>query len=931
MPSLDAISLNRRRALQLMASGVAAAMARCSPPPEEIVPYVHMRERLVPGEILRFASAVTLSGYGRGVIGLTHQGRPVKLEGSPNHPASLGGTDVFIESELMNLYDPSRTKVGRGPLAIADWDSFEAAFHRAVEQAGGASKARLRLLTGRITAPSCINAIKALLARYPNARWHRYEPIDDDNETRGLALAFGKPLLTRPRLQDADVVLSLGGDPLGPGPDQPAFARAFAQRRQPNKPMMRLYACESVWTLTGANADHRLALSPDQLTRFAWSIAENFGVAKRGDKFGFENHARVVAEDLKSARSHALVIAGRDQPPEMHALAAWLNWQLLAPIDYIAPVDPVAETHAESFAALEKDISAHGADALVIVGANPVYDRDPDLARAIQKAAFSANLDLQEHETAAACQWHMPMSHALETWSDPRGSDGTAAIAQPLITPLYDSRSPQALIAMLAGEGAASDRARVQTTWRDHASGNFDDWWRGVLENGIIPGSAATPVQLRAPKLPTRKNPQKHSFDLVIGPDPSIWDGRYAANAWLQECPKPFTKEVWGNSIEISDEDAGTLKLKDGDYARVSRGRAATTGVIRVRRGQAKGVISMPLGYGRAKAGEIGTGIGFNAYPLLRGQGAITIEAADSAPATHTTFGHADIEGELEKLYPQFSLATLAALKEPKREHQATLLPKSEWPPRMNDDGYAWAMVIDNSLCIGCNACVIACQGENNVPIVGPQEIDRHREMHWLRIDSYERTQGSGPRIGFEPVPCMHCENAPCEPVCPVEASVHDDEGLNVQVYNRCIGTRFCQANCPYKVRRFNWFDYTGSQAYGDMDAPIVSAQRNPDVTVRDRGVMEKCTYCVQRIARAEHIANRENRRVRDGEVVTACQAACPTRAISFGNIDDHKAYIMALRKEERHFALMGELGTRPRTTYLAHIFNPNPAWERLA
>ncbi len=930
-PLADTLALDRRRALQLLGAGVAAAMARCSPPPEEIVPYARMRERLVPGEILRFASATTLSGYGRGVIGLTHQGKPTKLEGNRDHPASLGGTDVFIESELMNLYDPSRSRAVRGPVPASDWDSLHAAFAQAIAQAGGARKARLRLLTGRITQPTCIARMEALLARYPNASWHRYEPVDDDNETAGLALAFGRKLVARPRLQDAKIVLCLGADPLGPGPDQPAFARAFARRRRSDAHMMRLYACESVWTLTGANADHRLALAPSDVARFAWSVAENFGVAAGGGEFGYENHARVVAEDLQSARSHALVIAGRDQPPELHALAAWLNWQLLAPVDYIAPVDPVAESHAGSFDALHKDLSAHGADALLIVGANPVYDRDRDFARAIGKAPFSAHMDLHETETGKACQWHMPMSHILETWSDPRGPDGTAAIAQPLITPLYDSRSPQALIAMLAGEGRASDRDLVRATWRANAAGHFEDWWRGILEQGVIPGTAAAPAQLRAPKLPPRKIPQNGPFDLVIGPDPCIWDGRFAANAWLQECPKPFTKEVWGNSIALSEDDARKMNFKDGDRARLSRGHAWTNGVIRVRRGQANGVIALPLGYGRRQAGEIGTSVGFDAHPLLRGKGAVAIEAAAHAPATHSTFGHADIEGELEKLFPQFSLAALAARKEPiDREHLDTLLPKSEWPPQMNDDGYAWAMVIDNSLCIGCNACVVACQAENNVPVVGPHEIDRHREMHWLRIDTYERQGHSGPRIGFEPVPCMHCENAPCEPVCPVEASVHDDEGLNVQVYNRCIGTRFCQANCPYKVRRFNWFDYTGSEAYADMNAPIVSAQRNPDVTVRDRGVMEKCTYCVQRIARAEHEATKENRKVREGEVVTACQAACPAGAISFGNRDDGKSRVAQLRKDKRHFALMNDLGTRPRTTYLASVFNPNPAWERL-
>ncbi|MGH6889311.1 MAG: 4Fe-4S dicluster domain-containing protein [Rhizomicrobium sp.] len=921
-------SLNRRRALQILASSVAAGMASCSRPTDEIVPYVNMPERLVPGEPLKFATAMALAGYGRGVIGITYEGRPTKLEGNPLHPASLGGTDVFMEADILDLYDPARSKAPRGAFPAEDWGLFVQAFEAARARAGADGKFGLRLLTGRIVSPTFLAQWQALAKRFPAARWHRYEPIDDDNETEGLKGAFGKPLLARPRLSEADVVLCLGADPLGHGPEQPALARSFARRRVPEQAdgMLRLYVCESAWTLTGANADHRLALAPAGIGDFARAVAARLGAAGAAAPPPFEKQAALVASDLLAHHGRAIVLAGRDGQPELHALAAWMNARLAAPVDYIAPVDPVTETHAGSLAALEHDLDAGVVDALVVIDANPAYDRGVDFAHRIGRARFTAHLGLHDDETARACQWHLPMSHLLETWSDIRAPDGTASIVQPLITPLYDTRTPQALLAMLAGARTPRDYDLVRERW-NRGTGDFEGWWRGVLEQGVIAGTAAHPLALDTPALP-RINPARDArLALVAAPDPSVWDGRYANNAWLQECPKPLTKEVWGNAIEIAPEDAAAFGVAEGGFARLACGPAAVEAPVRVRKGQAKGVVAVRFGYGRTHAGPIGEGVGFDAWALWARRGdAVTLASAQEGTSTHSTFGHAIIDEADHKLFPRLTLGELARLSHPISKAQSakpTLLAK-----RAPDDGYAWAMAIDNALCIGCNACVVACMAENNVPVVGPDEIDRHRDMHWLRIDSYTEAGAGGERIGFEPVPCMQCEDAPCEPVCPVEASVHDTEGLNVQVYNRCIGTRFCESNCPYKVRRFNWFEYTGTQAYADMGAGIVSAQRNPDVTVRTRGVMEKCTYCVQRITRARREAEREKRTIRDGEVVTACQAACPTRAITFGNLDDRRAHVVAQKSRKRHFTLLADLGTRPRTTYLAHVSNPNPLWE---
>ncbi|HEX4080308.1 MAG TPA: 4Fe-4S dicluster domain-containing protein [Rhizomicrobium sp.] len=924
-------SLSRRDALHLLASSVAATMASCTQPTNEIIPYVNMPERLIPGEPLKFATSVALAGYGRGTIGITYEGRPTKLEGNPLHPASLGGSDVFMEADILDLYDPARSRAPRGPSMVNSWDEFLQAFEAARAHAVGNGGFRLRVLSGRITSPTFVRLWQALARGFPAARWHRYEPVDDDSETQGLKLAFSRPMLARPRISDANVVLCLGADPLGPGPEQPALARAFSTRRNSEKPggMLRLYACESAWTLTGANADHRLVLAPAAICDFALAVAARLGADDGSSpSLAFKKEVEAVSDDLLAHRGHAMVLAGRTQPPELHALAAWMNARLGAPIDYIEPVDTVPGTHAGSLAALEHDLESGAVDALVIIGANPAYDRGVEFSHMIGRARLSAHMGLYADETARACRWHLPMSHILESWSDIRGPDGTASIVQPLIMPLYDSRTPEALLALVTGNRSPRDYDLVRQTWNRGGNGDFESWWRGAVERGVIEGTGAKPVTVSAPSLPQVKPAGPGRLVVTTGPDPSIWDGRYANNAWLQECPKPFTMEVWGNAIEVSPEDAKEFGIADSKYARLTCGLAVVDAPVRIRSGQAKGVVAVTLGYGRVAAGPIGDGVGFNAWPLwARRNEPVSLSPIDSGPATHTTFGHAVLDEADDKLFPRFTLAELAKLRRP------ITRPESSEPTLLHtpqpDDGYAWAMVIDNGLCIGCNACVVSCMAENNVPVVGPDEIDRHRDMHWLRVDTYQSGEAAGLRIGFEPVPCMHCEDAPCEPVCPVEASIHDTEGLNVQVYNRCIGTRFCESNCPYKVRRFNWFDYAGYQAYADMNAGTISAQRNPDVTVRARGVMEKCTYCVQRITRARRGAEREKRMIRDGEVVTACQAACPTGAISFGNRDDKHSHVVAQKSRGQHFALLASLGTRPRTTYLAHVSNPNPVWDK--
>jgi molybdopterin-containing oxidoreductase family iron-sulfur binding subunit len=928
-----AFDVDRRAALKLMGGGIALTLASCGKPNEMIVPYVDMPERIAPGEPAKFATTLALSGYGRGALAISVDGRPIKIEGNPRHPASLGATDTFAEAEIMSLYDPGRSAAPRHGDTSATWDAFAAALHRQLEHEKSRQGAGLALVTGRITSPTLLRQINELLKQYPRAQWHRHEPVSDDLAMAGSVLAFGKPLTPLPRLADAAVVLALDADPLGPGPYQLAQANAFAQRRRRNAtPFMRLYSVEPDWSLTGANADHRLALHPGMMRNFTLAIAAAIGGGSLPDlPDDVARFARAAAADLKSLQGRAMVLVGTRQPAELHALGHWINTQLNAPVDMIAPVDPHPQSHSESLRAFADSLDRGSVETLMILDSNPAYDTPPSfgLADKISKVGFSVHLGLHDDETAAHSRWHLPLSHSLESWSDLRAFDGSASIVQPLIRPLYDSRSAHDLLGMMLGAVAPSAYQLVRQTWRERApEGDFETWWKQTLHDGVVANSTATKI---SPAVRDRSGVASgettRDMTLVLAPDPSLWDGRFANNAWLQECPHPFTKDVWGNGIHISEGDAKQHAIADGDVVQLEHDGKMLRGPARIRAGQAEGVVSVTLGHGRTRAGVIGNGIGLDAYALRSADSPWKI---DNIALTKTgehrrvpTMQHTfKLEGEAKELYPILTLAELADGKPPPGhdDQEPTLYPKFAY------DSYAWAMVIDTSLCIGCNACVIACQAENNVPVVGPDESAFGRDMHWLRIDRYDPDPDKAP--GFQPVPCMQCEKAPCEPVCPVAASVHDGEGLNVQVYNRCIGTRFCQANCPYKVRRFNWFGYADGQEYADLGEESIKAAHNPDVTVRARGVMEKCTYCVQRISRARRDAEKHNRDITDGDVVTACQAACPAKAITFGDKNNETSRVNNLRNEPHHYALLGHLGTRPRTTYLARLRNPNPALQ---
>ena len=929
--------LNRRQALRLLAAGVTTSLAACTKPTEEIIPYVSQPERLVPGEALKFATTLSLSGLGRGVIVTSIDGRPIKVEGNPRHPASLGATDVFAEAAVLSLYDPDRSRTILHDGAIASPDALRQAVqaqHQRMLQRKGEG---FRLLTGRVNSPTLLRQIDDLLQTFPTATWHAYEPVEANTEQAGAELAFGRPLSIVPRLEQARILVNLDADPLGHGPDQLRNAHGFASLRKIYADQFsRIYSVEAAPTLTGAKADHRIALHPRLIPEFAIAIAHAMGAGVRQPELpdNAMRLAKQAAADLSANHGRGIVLAGGALSAEAHALVHWINARLQAPIELLEISKTAGGRLPGTLSDLARALDAGTVDQLVVVGMNPRYDAPADLDYASRsaKAAFRLHLGHYADETAALSQWHVPQTHELEAWSDLRSSDGTASLVQPLIRPLFRSWTEHELLALLIGRPDASPYDLVRETWRSQAPGEFEEWWTRALHDGVIGGSAGVAASVGAPKLP-QLSPAATSgseLTLVLRPDPCVWDGRFANNAWLQECPKPLTKQVWGNALALNPQQASRLAVSSGDVLAISAANRMIEAPVVVEPGVADGVLSLTLGFGRSKAGAIGNGVGVNAYALRTTQALWIIpEVAIAKTAkreeiltTQNVVRNADHMGDL---YPLHKLAQLGAL-----QNGSTGGPKpSLMPERARPEGgHSWAMVIDASACIGCNGCVVACQAENNVPVVGPEEMARGRDMHWLRVDVYDHGSSTDPKLGFQPVPCMHCEHAPCEPVCPVAASVHDGEGLNVQVYNRCIGTRFCEANCPYKVRRFNFFGYSNGEEYANLGLESYRGQKNPEVTVRARGVMEKCTYCVQRISAARRAAEREGRPIGLDEVKTACQSACPTNAITFGDLQQKDSAVGRLKREPHHYELLGHLGTRPRTTYLADIRNPAPSFR---
>ncbi len=945
--------VSRRRFLSLMGASLAlAGVAACSPRQiEKIVPYVKQPEDLVPGKPLYFATAMTLGGYAAGVLVESHTGRPTKVEGNPDHPASRGATDLYAQASLLSLYDPDRAQgvTKRGELST--WKLFTEEMAAAMTALRALKGAGLCILTETVTSPTLSGQIESLLAEMPAARWVQYEPAARDACRAGARQAFGRAVDVRFDIARARAILALDSDFLASGPGALEYARAFAAARrfsaaEAEPRMNRLYAVESMPTATGSIADHRFALPASAIETFALAVAAELGVAgvtRPALPPELEPAVTAIARDLALNRGASLVVAGDTLPHDVHVLVHGINAALENLGSTMLITDPVPARPGGQIAALEAltaELAAGKVDLLLILGGNPVYTApaDIDFAAAMTKARLSVHLSLYADETAENCHWHLPEAHYLEAWSDARAYDGTHSIVQPLIEPLYSGKSAHEVVAALAGLPDAKGMDLVRAAMRRlyPQATDFEAFWRRSLHDGVVPGSAFAPrgvavdqnaVRDSALALAERQRQGGDSgrLELNIRLDPTVHDGRFANNAWLQELPKPWTRLTWDNAVHVSPRTAEALGVTNEDVVTLSAGGRRVTGPVWILPGHADGAVTIHLGYGRRRSGRVGDGTGFDAY-ALRTSGApwhlpgVTVEKTRGRHRLASTQDHHSMEGR-----PFVRSATLAEF----RAHPEFAREMGEDPPTeltlypgFEYKGNAWGMVIDLGACLGCNACVVACQAENNIPIVGKEHVLNGREMHWIRIDRYFGGDLDAPVIDQQPVLCMHCEQAPCEPVCPVTATAHSDEGLNDMAYNRCIGTRYCSNNCPYKVRRFNYLQYT------DKKTPVLDLLRNPDVTVRNRGVMEKCTYCVQRINQARIAAERESRPIRDGEAVTACQQVCPTRAIVFGNLNDPESAVAKRRRDPRTYGILTELNTRPRTTYLAKLTNPNPELE---
>jgi len=928
--------VNRREILSLMGASIAlAGLTGCTrQPTERIFPYVKAPEEIVPGEALHYATAHLLGGYARGILVKSYEGRPVKIEGNDLHPASLGGTDVFAQGFILNMYDPDRSQVTTERGQIRPWSAFYAAVRLALEKERPTRGAGLRILTGAVTSPTLAAQIGAVLAEFPAAKWVAWEPAGRENVYAGTRLAFGEDLEVLPSFDTADVVVSLESDFLGSGPSMPRHVRDFTSRRRPGAGAMnRLYVVESTPSLTGARADHRRPLSPRAIEAFARAVAAGVGAIPPTAGAAADPFAAAVVADLKEHRGSSLVVAGEAQPPVVHALAHAINVALGnsgRTVRYAAPAAASPSAQIEAMVELAADMAGGRVSTLAIVGGNPVFNAPADLAfgKAMEKVALRIHLGLYDDETSRLCHWHVAEAHPLESWSDARAEDGTVTILQPLIAPLFSGKTAHEVLAAFSPEPERTSHDIVKDAWRGKLPGAGDEAaWQKALHDGIVEGSAAaakTPALKPFPLDAPSKAASAEGLTVLLRPDPTIGDGAYANNGWLQELAKPLTKLTWENAALVAPATAQKLGVTTEDVVRLTLSGRTVEAPVWVMPGQAEDCVTVHFGYGRTRGGRVANGTGFDAYALRESArpwsaAGLEIQKTLRRASLATTQHHHSMEGrDLVR----------AVTAEAYRANPDVVAHMGEKPPGPRDTlypqlprgSYAWGMSIDLSTCVGCNACVIACQSENNIPVVGKDQVQRGRAMQWIRIDRYYAGGLENPDTIHQPVTCMHCEDAPCETVCPVAATVHSAEGLNQMIYNRCVGTRYCSNNCPYKVRRFNFF------LYADFTTEIHKMVNNPEVTVRSRGVMEKCSYCVQRINRARYSAEKGNRPIRDGDIRTACEQACPARAITFGNVDDPESRVSKAKAEKRGYGLLTELGTRPRTSYLASLSNPLPA-----
>ncbi len=976
MASWMSKSPSRRQFLKLMGASMAlAGLTGCRWPQEKLVPAASQPVGRVPGKTVQYATAMELGGYAQGLLVTCYEGRPIKIEGNPLHPINRGAADAIAQASILEFYDPDRsrqvvqtdfeelrrrvirqTKDTGTPRQWSDFEAFAKPHFAGLRAKEGAG---LYILSEATSSPSMMDMRGLLMAAFPQAQWFEYEPISRDNERAGTAMAFGRPYRPHYALDKADVIVSFDDDLLGTHPAALKHARDFVAGRQVDRQgnrldgggkMNRLYVVESGYSITGAMADHRCALRAGDVSRFAPGLLLPDSLSKGLN----ESLRELLTKDVSGHKGRCVFAAGPHQPAAVHAFVHALNATMDAigrTITFTDELDGSRPSHTDALAQLTADVRGGKVGTLLILGGNPVFDAPADLDFFGHLAAVknSVHLSLYNNETSRACTWHLPRAHHLESWGDARAYDGTISIIQPTIEPLYEGRTPIELLAFICEDKMTKGHDIVRRTFGElfDYGVNRGELWRQSLHDGVVAETALPAVQ--PPFNPERGQEiigtfgaaakatgPGGDFDLLFSQSPTLYDGRFANNGWLQELPDPLTKLTWDNAAFVSPATARELGVRSGDVLELTAKDRSIEIAAFVQPGQAEQTIVLPLGYGRVAAGRVGDGVGVNTY-ALRTSGAMDVLTSVKVEKTGrryklaTTQDHQAIDSKVGREATAERLGEL--VREADVEHYRTHPDfakhvvhhpplRSLWKEPVRQPGvtappaHRWAMAIDLSACIGCGACAVACQAENNIPVVGKDEVERGREMAWLRIDRYYRGKPEDPQVAFQPLTCHHCENAPCEQVCPVAATVHSAEGLNDMVYNRCIGTRYCSNNCPYKVRRFNWFNN-----HKDV-SEVEKLAFNPEVTVRSRGVMEKCTYCVQRIMAVKIAAKNERRPIVDGEIVPACAQTCPTRAIVFGDLNDPNSRVAKLHAADRAYAVLAELNVKPRTVYLARLRN---------
>lgn len=980
-PPMDGIaSFSRRRFMQLMGASLALSSGTaCRWEKENILPFARRPAGHVPGIPKHFATSMELGGFATGLSVTSYDGRPIKVDGNPAHPMSQGGSTAFHQASVLEMYDPDRSQAlaQTGQDFQPSWDEFVAWLKPVMQAAKQNQGASFRILAEASHSPTIQRLRQQLQGQLPKLQWVEYEPLSRDTERLGTAMVFGEALRPHLALDKARVIVALDDDLLAEHPASLAYARAFAKSRSlDDGEMSRLYAVESRFSVTGGTADHRLPIRSEQMEGFVWALTsavlQQMGgtqtdldayqkFALPGFLAGQEGKAfvRALAKDLVQHQGASIVSVGSGQPAQVHALVHQLN-SILGntgrTVSYSREYDQTQPAGINVISTLCDDMRAGRVETLVILGGNPVFCTPASLkfSEALSHVKNSVHLSLFNDETSHACQWHLPRTHFLESWGDARAYDGTLSLQQPLLEPLYPTRSVIEVLSLLLGQPRKGYNLVRDSFAADEGQNDalaIEKNWRQALHDGFVAKSASARVTPMRKAL--RLNPptgavleqqvNNGNLELTFWGDSHVYDGRFANNGWLQELPDFMTKLTWDNAAIVSPATAEELGLKHQNMVALQLGGQTCTMPVYIMPGQAAGSIAVTLGYGRTHSGHVAglqkgevDSAGFDTYQLLP-RSAHNFSSGLNANPVATFFELAITQDHhsMDDLAKQGTQARIGEIvremdletfkKDPGFAKEMVEHPplKSLWEEPSYTENHKWGMAIDLNTCVGCNACVVACQAENNIPIVGKQQVIKGREMHWIRIDRYFSGDVASPQVVHQPMTCQQCEMAPCEQVCPVAATVHSHEGLNDMVYNRCIGTRYCSNNCPYKVRRFNFFNY--HKTLEKNENQVAKMVYNPEVTVRARGVMEKCTYCVQRINNVKIPARNERRPIADGEIVPACAQACSTGSITFGDLNDKNSQVYKKHQSIRAYGVLEELNTKPRTLYLARIRNPNP------